>query len=159
MQNFYASSSTWGNVVPFTIQIGTMSNSTTFIPIRTEVSSALGSGFPADSCYLTWTLDTPQTLLPNTVYAFYVTTTASWLGMVTNTTTGSNPYAGGGAFSSISSDAIYPIGGGTVTPYAMDRIFDIALTGIAVPEPATWAMALGGFGMLIVAQRMRCRNA
>ena len=34
---------------------------------------------------------------------------------------------------------------------------DVAL--MAVPEPGTWAMVMGGFGMLIAAQRMRRRNA
>ncbi|MEI6675253.1 MAG: autotransporter-associated beta strand repeat-containing protein [Verrucomicrobiota bacterium] len=50
----------------------------------------------------------------------------------------------------------YGVNFGTTTDWAAPVAgSDIAL--LAVPEPSTWAMALGGFGMLVSFQRMRRR--
>ena len=47
---------------------------------------------------------------------------------------------------------------GTRSPQAFDMAF--TLTGnAAVPEPATWALMLGGFGLAGVAVRRRSRTA
>ena len=68
-----------------------------------------------------------------------------------STGTGSNVFAQGSSITA-SNGEVFAI------HYAYDAGFgatDIALELIAVPEPATWAMVLSGFGMFVGFQRLR----
>ncbi|MFA7345225.1 MAG: PEP-CTERM sorting domain-containing protein [Terrimicrobiaceae bacterium] len=148
LQNFFVTTN-WA-AGPWNVQVGTLSGST-FTPIITESTS--GTVNPSNTSYLTWTLDTPLTLSPNTLYAFYVST-PSGFGMVTNnSSTGSNPYANGTAFSSTADGQVIPGGGAAVVIRDRDRIFQVDLA--AVPEPSTWAMVLGGMGLTVALRRAR----
>jgi hypothetical protein len=141
---------TYGNFsAPISIELGGVS-------LDTETASITGStSFQNDSAldgkYIEIALATPVTLLANTQYSFNIG----------SQTTG----AGGGTILLDGGNATLTNAAGFATgrnntgdgPTPTNFVFDLGLTAVtaSVPEPGTWALMLGGLGMLVFYQRRR----
>ena len=131
----------------FTLRVGTVSG-TTF----NELSSVTGTAPSYTSLnYLTFDLDTPVSLLPDTLYGFDWGSNGQ--GFVTVNNADSN-YTGGSAFSSGSSgvgDANLILHNGPNTGGNSgngDRIFHLDIS-TTIPEPSSGTLALLGIFLLI----------
>jgi hypothetical protein len=143
---------TYGNFsAPISIEAGGVS-------LDTETASITGSTpFQNDSGlngkYIEFALSTPVLLLANTQYSFNIGAQ----------TTGS----GGGTIELRGANTTLTNASGFATgrnntgdgPTPTNFVFDIGLTATVatVPEPSTWAMMLGGLGMLVIYQRRRSK--
>ncbi len=127
----------------FYVRVGQLSG-TTLIPYTIEYAASGGAGNPGSGAtangpgtYLTFTLKAPLVLLPNTVYAFDIGTTFDYfemLGISTTAAGGTNPYAGGTAYTSGASGA----GGSTITTQAGSRVFMVDMAAYTAPTQGTF---------------------
>jgi len=134
------------------IRVGSVDGTPNFnlVGSETAVGVTIPRAYPGGSAppppqWVTWTLGTPITLSPNTLYAFDVDSSGS--GFISLNNPG-DVYAGGAAFSS---------GGGgnpanPITLHNFDRVFHADLTAVTaevIPEPSTiliWSL-LAGLGI------------
>jgi len=150
-QNASSGNGNTGNLV---LNLGTY-NAGTFVATSTYTATTSASVGTPD--YVTFTLATPVVLAANTSYAFDIGSTGA--GMVLSSGTSAS-YTGGTAFSTD------PVGGATpitsTSVNGFNREFDIALTAntAEVPEPSTWALMLGGLGMLgfVLRRKANCNS-
>lgn len=119
----------------------------TFTEIVENVTTA-GPGAIAANSYVTFTLDTPVVLLPNTTYGFDLGVEGS--GIVTANAADDTSYAGGSAYSM--ADDSDPPDTGTTTLRTFDRVFHVNLT--QVPEPGS-AAVVGVAALGLLARRRR----
>ena len=130
--------------------MGTVDGTPDFNPIvsETDPGVAIPNSTPATNRWVTWALNAPLQLDPNTLYAFDVDPSGS--GFIGLTDNNNDIVAGSTGFSS---------GGGgnpanPLTLHNWDRAFhvDLAANAAAVPEPASvaiWSLlgfTLAGFG-------------
>jgi len=126
--------------------------------LDSETASITGSApFTSDSGldgkFIEITLSTPVVLAANTQYSF----------SIGDSTTGQLGGAGNGALAIAAGNGTLPnasgfsTGNGSGSTYGSNFVFDVGLTAVtaSVPEPGTWALMLGGLGMLLFYQRRR----
>ena len=133
----------------FRVRVGKVSGST-FIPYDVEYATSGGKDNPGTgssvngSCvYLNFALKAPIVLQPNTVYAFDIGSSADYfemLGISTAAAGGTLPYTAGSAYTSGSNG----VPGGTITPQAGDRVFQVNLTAYTPPTPTPGAFTHPG---------------
>ena len=133
----------------FRVRVGKVSGST-LIPYDVEYAASGGKDNPGtgssangSGVYLTFTLKAPIVLQPNTVYAFDLGSSADYfemLGISTAGAGGTSPYAAGTAYTSGSNG----VPGGTITPQAGDRVFQVALAAYTPPTPTPGAFSHPG---------------
>ena len=134
----------------FSIQIGSVNTATGQI---TELlrETAPASGVTANNQYLTFSLDSPVSLVPGTTYAFSILSSAGWYGLAHGT---GDDYAGGQAFNTslttTSAGNADPrrVFHGFVSPHPGGYDYVFALQRV-VPEPTGLAvLCVGGLGLL-----------
>ncbi|MCG8584839.1 MAG: hypothetical protein MI757_09030 [Pirellulales bacterium] len=102
--------------------------------------------------YVTWTFDSPLTLLPNTLYGFDVFPDNQ--GFISDNAADDTAYAGGSALSSGDNLPAAPPNALTVNNF--DRVFHVDLAEVVVPEPSAFALAaLSITGLCTTRRRLR----
>ena len=132
----------------YAIRVGEVSGAT-FTTIASE--SATQGFVTANNDYWTWTLDTPVSLFPDTVYGVdvgFLSSTSSWETGIPYVYYTANVYSGGTSFRS--GTAGNGIGDSSITATNADRVFHLDLTAAAPPvltlrvDPVTGATAMRG---------------
>lgn len=129
----------------YTIRVGTISG-TDFTAVFDQTTATVTENVAAND-YVTFTLDTPISLNPNTVYGVDIARGGSGWRLLNNT----SQFADGVRYNSGGGGA----GDSTVSLYSdnYDRIFHLDMTSVAVPEPAS--LAGGLLGLTLIAGRRR----
>ena len=132
----------------YTIRVGVIGGAgTTFTELYSETASQTVNVLPNE--YMTWTLDTPFELQPNTEYGVDVSMVSNvgWQQGIPYLAYGADDFAGGFMYYSGDMGA----GGGNIIPQGSggnDRIFHMNMA--AVPEPASAALlGLGGLALFL----------
>lgn len=129
---------TWTIAVGAVSEVGVTVTFTPLLEVSGIASPVLGS-----TDWLTWTLTGADvlTLDPNTMYGIQVVNTNGYMGFSASTSSG--VYAGGYAFAASQVGwSEYP----NPVDFGYDRTFVVGLS--AVPEPGSYAMLLGGIGVI-----------
>lgn len=124
----------------YKIRVGTVSG-TTFTQIHTE-NATQSFQWPGGH-YMTWTLDTPVLLAPNTTYGIDVgmtSSTSAWQTGIPYINTTANVYANGSLYNSGTSG----LGTATISNGSNDRIFHLELQHPLAPSPDIGAVVPAG---------------
>jgi hypothetical protein len=127
----------------------------------TYSSADAAAGATPTGDYFTLNLTTPISVAANTVYAFTYTANGGYLGLAGGYPN-NNSYSGGSAITATLDYSGGNITGGSITtpnetPY--DRTFSVGLETVAVPEPSTYALMLGGLAFLALLVRRKSHKA
>lgn len=136
----------------WTLSVGTVTevgNTVTFTSLL-EVSNIASPVSLASTDWLTWTLTGADalTVAPNTMYGIQIVNTNGYMGF--SASLSSSAYTGGYAFAASQVGwSEYP----NPVDFGYDRTFVVGLS--AVPEPSSYAMLLGGFGLFALRRRIK----
>lgn len=120
-----------GGSSSWSVRVGPIDGSNVLNPSVSEVAGGSGVNMVGNT-FVTWALDTPLGLTPNTLYGFDVFPSGS--GFISANNSG-DAYAGGTAFSS---GGVYPASPpNPLTMHGFDRVFHVDLTEGAPPPPPT----------------------
>lgn len=136
------------NGVPITLSIFALTSGTTYNTTALYSETFTAQSF-SDNDWLTGNLTTPYALAANTSYGFTIKPDVRYLQLAWTASAGPDG----------SSLAGFNAGTLALPTSASSNAFDVGLTAVTTPEPSTWAMMLGGLGLLALVVRRRAARA